>query len=106
MSGTMPSVRGVTRAATSRVPLEARSANGGEPEWPDPPFVTRIRLRARRFARWLRHQWASAPGGAGLAIAHDEVDRILRSSADTALAERTFYEIDPVALALAGPIAD
>jgi hypothetical protein len=66
----------------------------------DPAFLTRIRLRARRYVLWLQRVWAGAPGTLGLSISHDEVDRILTSGAGTARAELAFYDSDPAARAL------
>jgi AAA+ superfamily predicted ATPase len=90
-------------------PFELRTA---EPDVGDvdagavePAFVARIRLRAQRRALWLRSQWAEAAGGAGLAIAHDEVDRILADAGARARAERQFLERDPGARALGPAIA-
>ena len=45
----------------------------------EPAFMTRIRLRARRRILWLNKLWASSltEEVQGLAISHNEVDRIL-----------------------------
>ncbi len=76
------------------------------PAW-EPAFLTRIRLRARRRVLWLRNQWAPETAGAmGLAISHDEVDRILADAALAGRAERAFYASDPAAAALAAAIDD
>lgn len=72
----------------------------------DPIFLTRIRLRARRYVLWLEHLWANAPGALGLAISHDEVERILANGASMARAELAFYEGNPDARRLASPIQD
>jgi AAA+ superfamily predicted ATPase len=71
----------------------------------EPPFLTRIRLRAQRHVLWLRRLWAVDAGGAlGLAISHNEVDRILGDVGALAEAERAFEEGDPDAGALAPAI--
>jgi AAA+ superfamily predicted ATPase len=75
-------------------------ANRGEPA-----FMRRIRLRAQRHVHWLRRLWAGdAGGGLGLAISHNEVDRILRGAGELSHAEVAFYEGDPTARALTVPI--
>jgi len=57
------------------------------------PVLSRVRLRARRRALWLRQLWSSDDGNAtGLAITHDEVDRILADPAEIKQAEISFYE--------------
>jgi AAA+ superfamily predicted ATPase len=67
----------------------------------EPAFMARIRLRARRRVLWLRSLWAAEGDGAlGLAISHNEVDRILADGADLARAERAFEEEDSAARAL------
>jgi hypothetical protein len=55
--------------------------------------LSRVRLRARRRALWLRQLWSSDDGNAsGLAITHSEVDRILADPAEIKQAEISFYE--------------
>ncbi|MBK8211885.1 MAG: hypothetical protein IPK78_20020 [Rhodospirillales bacterium] len=84
--------------------LDLLTTTAGEPA-PEPAFLTRIRLRARRLVLWLRTQWASDAAGAnGLAISHGEVDRILADADESARAELTFYENDPAAHDLIAPI--
>lgn len=65
----------------------------------EPAFITRIRLRARRRMLWLRHLWENSPAEAeqGLAISHNEVDRILSGTEQDPGAENTFYETDAAA---------
>jgi predicted kinase len=65
-------------------------------------FVTRIRLRARRRALWLRHLWAAgqADSDRWLAISHGEVDRILVGGAELREAEMAFQASDPACLEL------
>ena len=70
----------------------------------EPAFLTRVRLRARRRVRWLRHTWATASEpGQGLAITHDEVDRAL-APFDATAAERLFRETDEESRHLRVPI--
>jgi hypothetical protein len=66
----------------------------------EPPFLTRIRLRARRRIGWLRQLWAHEGSTSGLAISHEEVDRILGEPGDLARAELLFYRTQPAARAL------
>ncbi len=65
----------------------------------EPAFMTRIRLRAQRRILWLRDLWAStlAEEAQGLAISHNEVDRILADSQQHSAAEATFYATNPEA---------
>jgi AAA+ superfamily predicted ATPase len=63
----------------------------------EPVFMSRIRLRARRYVAWLQHLWATAPGALGLSISYDEVDRILADPGDVARRELAFYADDPTA---------
>ena len=73
----------------------------------EPAFMARIRLRARRRVLWLRRAWStSAADQLGLAISHDEVDRILADPEALAQSQRAFYEGDQDARALAGPIGE
>src|SRR2546421_7947984 len=62
----------------------------------EPAFMTRIRLRARRRILWLNNLWASilTEEVQGLAISHNEVDRILADPEQHASAESAFYEAD------------
>jgi hypothetical protein len=84
--------------------VEAARAVGRIAE-PEPAFVTRFRLRAQHRVLWLRKLWAAGDDEArGLAIAHDEVDRILADPASLARAEQTFEEQDAGACALASLI--
>jgi AAA+ superfamily predicted ATPase len=55
--------------------------------------MTRIRLRSQRRILWLRELWATSQVNEmqGLAISHDEVDRILTSPEQPASAEADFY---------------
>ncbi len=61
-----------------------------------PTFMTRIRLRAQRHILWLRDFWASSPVDEmqGMAISHNEVDRILVDPEQLASTESTFYARD------------
>ena len=73
----------------------------------EPAFLRRIRLRARRRVRWLRHLWAAEEGsGLGIAISHGEVDRILAGADDRDGGELSFYEHDDEAHALASAISE
>src|SRR2546421_5995474 len=62
----------------------------------EPAFMTRIRLRARRQILWLNKLWASSltEEVQGLAISHNEVDRILADPEQHGSAESVFYEAD------------
>ena len=89
----------MSTAAHDLLPAEA----GAPPASAEPAFMSRIRLRAQRRVLWLRRLWAADAGGAlGLAISHNEVDRILADPGALARAERAFEEGDPGARAL-GP---
>ena len=72
----------------------------------EPPFVTRVRLRAQRRVLWMRALWAAEQSGPaqGLAISHGEVDRITADPAQVASQEAVFYEEDPIACTLAKQI--
>jgi AAA+ superfamily predicted ATPase len=84
--------------------VEAVDLLGADPAI-EPAFMARIRLRAQRRVLWLRRLWAAdAGGGLGLAISHNEVDRILRGAGELADAELAFHTSDPEARALAEPI--
>ena len=54
--------------------------------------MARTRLRAQRRALWLRALWSAETSGKGIAISHDEVDRILNDPAEAAAQEAAFYE--------------
>jgi hypothetical protein len=71
-------------------------------------LTARVRLRARRLARWMERLWAEGQTSPdqGLAITAGEVSRLLLDPAETAVAEHRFREIDPVSAALAGPVAE
>lgn len=72
----------------------------------EPPFVTRVRLRAQRRVLWMRALWTAEQSGPvqGLAISHAEVDRITSDPSQVALQEATFYQEDPAASRLAKQI--
>jgi cytidylate kinase len=72
----------------------------------EPPFVTRVRLRAQRRVLWMRALWTAEQSGPaqGLAITHGEVDRITADPAEIASQEAAFYEEDPTACNLAKQI--
>ena len=55
----------------------------------EPPFVTRVRLRAQRRVLWMRALWTAEQSGPaqGLAITHGEVDRITADPAEIASQE-------------------
>ncbi len=59
----------------------------------EPVYMTRIRLRAQRRILWLRDFWSSGMSDEmqGLAISHNEVDRILVDPEQYGSAEATFY---------------
>jgi AAA+ superfamily predicted ATPase len=61
----------------------------------EPAFLIRTRLRAQRRALWLRAQWSADAAAKGIAITHDEVDRILLDPAESADAEFRFYAEHP-----------
>ena len=72
----------------------------------EPPFVTRVRLRAQRRVRWMRALWEEEQSGSmqGLAISHAEVDRLMTEPAQIAAQETLFYQRDPEACKLASQI--
>lgn len=64
-------------------------------DFAEPPFLARIRLRARRRTLWLRQLWArEGDAGGGFAISHQEVDRILAEPSELARSEALFYATD------------
>lgn len=69
----------------------------------EPAYLTRIRLRAQRRTLWLRSLWgqSATEPAQGLAISHDEVDRILAGPSEMQRAEVAFYDMDPAARELA-----
>lgn len=83
-------------AVDTQVEDPTRRQNAGPAE---PPFVTRVRLRAQRRVRWMRALWEAEPSvpGQGLAISHAEVDRIMTDPAQIAEQEALFYRQDSVA---------
>src|SRR5262249_34713903 len=74
--------------------IRGRDVDGAEP-----PFVTRVRLRAQRRVLWMRALWSAEQSGPvqGLAISHAEVDRITADAAQVAAQETLFYREDPAA---------
>ncbi len=69
------------------------SATGSSLYSMERPTLSRVRLRARRRALWLRQLWSSDDGNAtGLAITHSEVDRILADPSEIKQAEISFYD--------------
>jgi hypothetical protein len=72
----------------------------------EPVFLRRARLRARRYALWLRALWADDTVAKGVAISEDEVDRILTDPARLALQQAEFYDTNPEAIELSQLIAD
>lgn len=58
----------------------------------EPALLSRVRLRARRRALWLRTLWASDENATGLAITHTEADRIMAEPSTLRRAEIAFYE--------------
>jgi AAA+ superfamily predicted ATPase len=54
--------------------------------------LSRVRLRARRRALWLRSLWEAEQAPKSMAIAPEEVDRVLTSPAEAAEVELAFYE--------------
>ncbi len=73
---------------------------------PEPPFVTRVRLRAQRRVLWMRALWTAEQSGPvqGLAISHGEVDRITADPTQLVSQETAFYQEDPTACKLARQI--
>ena len=69
-----------------------------------PPFLARIRLRARRRVLWISALWNQTQGTERIAISPDEVNRILEDPAQTAASEEAFYEADPRARQLSHEI--
>lgn len=74
----------------------------------EPPFLTRLRLRAQRRVLWMRALWneAANDAGQGLAITHDEVDRSLSDPLKSSQAEDSFYERDEHASRLSQRITE
>ena len=70
-------------------------------------ILARVRVRARRLARWVEHRWSqgrSSPDQ-GLSITAGEVGRLLDDPAAEEAARCEFYAHDAIAAALAGEIA-
>ena len=63
----------------------------------EPAVLSRVRLRARRRALWLRKLWSSDENLGQLAITHGEADRLLVDPLDMRKAERGFYEMNDLA---------
>jgi AAA+ superfamily predicted ATPase len=63
-------------------------------------FLSRVQLRARRRALWLRSLWEAEQVPKSVAIAPEEVDRVLTSPAESAEVELAFYERDGEARSL------
>ncbi len=72
----------------------------------EPAFLARTRLRARRRALWLRALWSSEAAAQGVAITHDEVNRILNDPAAMERQEASFYKENPEACELTRLIAE
>ena len=75
-------------------PLVASHATAAEP-----PFLRRIRARARRRALWLRQLWAMGLSDSGpeLGVTHRDADRLLTDPELLAGAEGSFRASDPIA---------
>lgn len=71
----------------------------------EPPFVTLVRLRARRRALWLRELWSADANVRNLVITHNEADRILEDPGELLRAEILFYESNEQAHELSWLIA-
>jgi ATPase family associated with various cellular activities (AAA) len=74
----------------------------------EPRWLAEVRLRAARRVLWLRCLWAQ-PGYQNehlLAISHSEVDRTVAPPAETARAERAFYQSDEQASAITAQLGD
>ena len=78
------------------------------PEAPASVAATRIRLRAERRIRWLRHLWSAMArdGERWVGLSHGEVDHILVPPGDVLAAERSFYATDEVSADLSHDIED
>jgi AAA+ superfamily predicted ATPase len=68
----------------------------------EPAYLRRIRLRAQRRTRWLRHLWSQSDTEPtqGMAISHEEMDRIVAGRHEPRQAEDSFYTVDPAARAI------
>jgi hypothetical protein len=82
----------MNKALYTKFPGDIASADG--PLQVDPPFMTRVRLRAQRRVQWMRALWASMQSEShqGLAISHGEVDRILAGPGYMVESAATFYD--------------
>src|SRR5215471_7132711 len=74
------------------------------PVTPEPPFLTRVRLRARRRALWLKALWSAEPAGGQMAITPEEVERHLAEPGSLTRTEAHFYDTDPQARSLSAKI--
>jgi len=72
----------------------------------EPLFLRRTRLRAQRRAQWLRALWSADTYVKGVAITHEEVDRILNDPEEMAGQESRFYEENTDARELSRLIAE
>jgi ATPase family associated with various cellular activities (AAA) len=75
----------------------------------EPPFVARIRLRARRRVLWLRYLWTAGQAlgeAAEPTVVHAEIDRILAEPEWMSDAEATFYASERGALELADALRE
>jgi ATPase family associated with various cellular activities (AAA) len=59
--------------------------------------LARARALARRRIAWLRARWPASPGFAGLAVGHEEADRLVSDDGEEHV--RAFLEQDPAAMA-------
>ncbi len=58
------------------------------------PFLSRVRLRAQRRARWLQACWNTDGNDSRFAITKNEVARILADPAEVSERERALYQVD------------
>jgi hypothetical protein len=65
--------------------------------------LTRARALARRRIAWLRARWPRGGGFAGLAVGHEEADRLLDGNGHEHIG--AFYESDPAAVAAVDELA-
>jgi hypothetical protein len=68
----------------------------------EPPFVRRIRVRARRRTLWLRQLWAMGLSDTGpeVDVTHRDADRLLTDPSLLTAAQESFYAADPLSAEL------
>ncbi len=90
-------------AEQRRIELGLREVAADEPTW-----LSEVRLRAARHARWLRHLWSVQryENEHLLAISHSEVDRALAPQDELRRAEVEFDATDGVAAGLTAQLEE